>query len=137
MAFPGTYNFDYYRGDTFQFVISPKTATGAAMNLTSYVKTTAPTRDAEFTIASSRGDSPTLRLSNILAGEYNATNAKLSATINTTNNTITCTIKPGGGRDLVGGTTYYYDVEIYNGADLRYTLLTGTITVEDDITGAA
>jgi hypothetical protein len=37
---------------------------------------------------------------------------------------------------LVGGSTYYYDVEIFNSAALRYTLLTGAITVTDDVTGA-
>ena len=36
MAFPGTFNFNYYRGDTNQFVIRPKTANGAAFDLTGY-----------------------------------------------------------------------------------------------------
>jgi len=36
MAFPGSYNFSYYRGDTAQFVVRPKTSTGAAFNLTGY-----------------------------------------------------------------------------------------------------
>lgn len=134
MAFPGTYNFDYYRGDTFRFVISPKNSNGTAMSLSSYKGTG---RDAIFTIADKRGLSPTLKLaSDIKYPDPNTGNYPLEAAINTTNNTITCTIKPVGGRYLESGTTYYYDVEIYNGADLRYTLLTGTITVEDDITGA-
>jgi hypothetical protein len=30
MAFPGSYNFNYYRGDTAEFVIRPKTANGSA-----------------------------------------------------------------------------------------------------------
>lgn len=129
MAFPGTYNFDYYRGDTFRFVISPKDSTGAAFDLNAYKSEVAPTRDAIFTIASSRGEGPTSSLTSDGSSD-------LGASINTTNNTITCTITPDGGRNLVGGETYYYDVEIYNGADLRYTLLTGTITVQDDVTGA-
>jgi len=31
MAFPGTYNFNYYRGDRYEFVIRPKTANGDAL----------------------------------------------------------------------------------------------------------
>ena len=128
MAFPGTYNFDYYRGDTFRFVISPKDSTGAAFDLSPYVSAS-PARDAIFTIASSRGAEPTFSITSNGSSD-------LGAAIDENNNTITCTITPTGGRDLEGGSTYYYDVEIYNGADLRYTLLTGTITVQDDVTGA-
>ena len=128
MAFPGTYNFDYYRGDTFRFVISPKDSTGAAFDLSPYVSES-PARDAIFTIASSRGAEPTFSITSNGSSD-------LGAAIDENNNTITCTITPTGGRDLEGGSTYYYDVEIYNGADLRYTLLTGTITVQDDVTGA-
>ena len=128
MAFPGTYNFDYYRGDTFRFVISPKDSTGAAFNLAPYLDEE-ENRDAIFTIANARGSE---RLFSITSEG----SSDLTATIDTSNDTITCTITPDGGRELEGGNTYYYDVEIYNGADLRYTLLTGIITVEDDVTGA-
>ena len=128
MAFPGTYNFDYYRGDTFKFVISPKDSTGAAFDLSAY-KSASPARDAIFTIADARGSDRSLVLTSNGSSD-------LVASIDTGNNTITCTITPDGGRDLEGGSTYYYDVEIYNGAALRYTLLTGTITVQDDVTGA-
>lgn len=128
MAFPGTYNFDYYRGDTFRFVISPKDSTGAAFDLSPYVSAS-PARDAIFTIASSRGADPTFSITSDGSSD-------LGAAIDENNNTITCTITPSGGRELEGGSTYYYDVEIYNGAALRYTLLTGTITVQDDVTGA-
>jgi hypothetical protein len=51
MAFPGTYNFSYYRGDTNQFVVRPKNANGAAFNLTGY--------SAQFFIANRRGSSAT------------------------------------------------------------------------------
>jgi hypothetical protein len=126
MAFPGTYNFDYYRGDTFRFVVSPKDSTGTAFDLSPYKGTG---RDAIFTIADARGSSRTLVLTS-------SGSSDLESTIDTSNNTITCTITPTGGRNLEGGETYYYDVEIYNGGALRYTLLTGTITVQDDVTGA-
>lgn len=118
MAFPGTYNFNYYRGDTFQFIIRPKTANGAAFPLDAYAG------NAEFTIATSRGSSG-------VAGQVDAT-----AVIDTAEDIVTCTITPTQGRELEGGTTYVYDVQIDNGAGVIYTLLTGNITVTDDITGA-
>ena len=125
MAFPGTYNFDYYRGDTFVFTITPKTSAGATFSLDAFAAA-----GAIFSIASSRGDSPTTAIDSVSDA------SKLSAVINTTTDIITCTIKPDARTDLVGGSTYYYDVEIFNGAALRYTLLTGEITVTDDVTGA-
>jgi hypothetical protein len=125
MAFPGTYNFDYYRGDTFQFVITPKTSTGATFPLDDY-----SAAGAIFTIATSRGNNPTTSIDNVSDA------SKLSAVINTTTDIIACVIKPDARADLIGGETYYYDVEIFNGASLRYTLLTGEITVTDDVTGA-
>ena len=126
MAFPGTYNFDYYRGDTFVFTITPKTSAGATFALDAY-----SSAGATFTISTSRGDNPTSKISN------GANSGMLAATINTTTDIITCTIKPDARTFLVGGATYYYDVEIFNSASLRYTLLTGEITVTDDVTGTA
>lgn len=113
MAFPGTYNFNYYRGDTFQFTLNPKDSTGAAFSLTGY--------SAAFTIANQRGTGAT---------QYTGTTS-----INTTTSTITCTLPASTGRNLVGGSTYVYDVQITNGSNI-YTILTGSITSTDDITGA-
>jgi hypothetical protein len=125
MAFPGTYNFDYYRGDTFQFLITPKTSAGATFALDSYAAS-----GAIFTISSARGDSPSATINSVDDSD------KLSATINTSTDVITCLIKPNAREDLIGQNIYYYDVEIFNGATLRYTLVTGQITVTDDVTGA-
>ena len=36
MAFPGTYNFSYYKGDTSEFVIRPKNSDGSSFDLTGY-----------------------------------------------------------------------------------------------------
>lgn len=114
MAFPGTYNFNYYRGDTAQFVVRPKTSNGASFDLTGYT--------ADFTIANRRGST---------GSQYTA-----SASIDTVNSIVTCTIYPSPtGRSLTPG-TYVYDVQINNGSTNIFTLLTGTITVTDDITGA-
>jgi hypothetical protein len=53
MAFPGTYNFSYYRGDTYQFVVRPKNANGAVFTLDDY------SDGALFTIANRRGNTGT------------------------------------------------------------------------------
>jgi hypothetical protein len=113
MAFPGSYNFNYYRGDTAEFVIRPKTANGSAFDLTGF--------SADFFIATARGEGQT---------QYEG-----QAVVDGTADTVTCTILPGVGRDLAAG-TYVYDVQIDNGPTEVYTILTGTITVTDDITGA-
>jgi hypothetical protein len=113
MAFPGTYNFNYYRGDTFSFIIRPKDAGGVAFSLNNY--------NAEFTIANKRG--------------LGATQYTGQAVINTVDNIVTCTIDPTTGRNLVAGQTWVYDVEITDDSS-TFTLLNGNITATDDITGA-
>ena len=112
MAFPGTYNFNYYRGDTNQFVVRPKNTNGSSFDLAGYT--------AEFVVATARGSSGT---------QY-----PMTAVVNASSDIVTCTIEPDDGRDLSPG-TFVYDVQITNGLQI-YTLLTGTITVTDDITGA-
>jgi len=118
MAFPATYNFSYYRGDTLEFVIRPKNSDGSAFDLDGY--------DADFTIATARGSSTT---SNPIT-QYTA-----QAVVDDANDLVTCTILPGVGIDLTAG-TYVYDVQIDSTASLIFTLVTGSITVTDHITGA-
>jgi hypothetical protein len=118
MAFPATYNFSYYKGDTLEFVIRPKNSDGSAFDLDTY--------SADFTIATARGSSTT---SNPIT-QYTA-----QAVVDDVNNLVTCTILPGVGTTLSAG-TYVYDVQIDSGASLIYTLVTGSITVTDHITGA-
>ena len=116
MAFPGTYNFNYYRGDTAEFVVRPKTSNGGAFDLTNYT--------ASFTIANRRGST--------------GSQSVATASVNTSTDIITCTILPSVGRNLAAG-TYVYDVQItdtVSNPDVIFTVLTGSITVTDDITGA-
>lgn len=113
MAFPGNYNFSYYRGDTAEFVIRPKTANGSAFDLSDF--------SAVFTIATARGSGVT---------QYEA-----QAVVNSETNIITCTILPNLGRSLAAG-SYVYDVQITSGPSVINTVLTGTMTVTNDITGA-
>lgn len=118
MAFPGTYNFNYYRGDTFEFVISPKSANGTTFSLDSFTGSGA---EANFIIATVRG----------AAGDQTIA----SAVVDDVLDTVTCTISPTVGRDLSAG-SYVYDVEIISTTGIIHTLVTGTITVTDDISGA-
>jgi hypothetical protein len=114
MAFPGTYNFNYYRGDTFSFIIRPKDASGNVFPLENFT--------AAMTIADRRGTGST---------QYSA-----QAAVNTVDNIITCTITPTIGRNLTTDKTWVYDVEINDGSTI-FTLLNGNIVITDDITGAA
>lgn len=123
MAFPGTYNFNYYKGDTYQFRIYPKDSSGALFDLTGYDLNTG----AKFTVSTARG----------AAGVANQ--IPCTAVIATDLSHIECTIEPGDGNLLNAGTTYVYDVEIsktVSGNSYVYTLLTGTISVTDQVTGA-
>ena len=115
MAYPGTYNFSYYRGDTLEFKVYPKNTAGAAFSLADY--------DVNFTIAAARGGEA-------IATPYAAISADSSY--------ITCVITPSDGNLLSAGTPYVYDVEInyLTSPDYPrvYTLLTGDITVQEQVT---
>lgn len=114
MSFPATYNIQYYQGDTYQFVIRPKTSAGEIFPVTSSVY------NAYFRIDTQRG-------------RTDGVGIEASASIG--DNSVTCTITPTIGNGLVAGTTYYYDVSIANKTDnnIVYTLLTGTISITADI----
>ena len=114
MAFPANYNFDYYAGDTNQFVIRPKNIDGTPFSLTGY--------SAAFTIATARGTGAT---------QYAAT-----ATVDSVNNIVTCTISSTLGSTIPAGEAYVYDVEISNASNIVHTILTGTISVTEQVTGA-
>lgn len=117
MAFPATYNIQYYQGDTYEFVIRPKTSAGEIFPVTSTVY------NSYFRIDTQRG-------------RANGLGVNASAAIG--DNSVTCTITPAVGNNLAAGTTYFYDVSIENKTDpnIVYTLLTGMITVTADVAGA-
>ena len=114
MAFPATYNFNYYRGDSYEFVIYPKNANGTAFDLTSY-------NSNLFTVATDRGSSATL------VGTGTLTKSGSTSLI--------CKITPTLG-DAMSLATYVYDVQINDtSASTKYTLLTGNIGVTQDVSG--
>lgn len=156
MAFPATYNFDYYKGDTFEFRIYPKKNDGTVFNLSQfYVPTNfaslpddveldslpahAPFDSAQFTIAEFRGATRTVN-----GVAQPAVPIKCFARVSDDNTFVQCAIRPAEGNQLVAGTEYVYDVEVRKPAGLpgsgQYeivqTLLTGSITVTDQVTGA-
>jgi len=113
MAFPYQYNFNYYVGDTLQFLLYPK-EDGESMNISNY--------SALFSVATSSGNSGI---------QIFSASCQISAS---TPYKILCTISPTNGR-LLTGASYVYDVEITdNGnSENRYTLLNGNINTLQDI----
>lgn len=53
MAYPGTYDINYYKGDTFEFRIYPKDTSGSTFNLTGYLP-------PKFKISNIRGGTATI-----------------------------------------------------------------------------
>jgi hypothetical protein len=117
MAFPGELNLTYYKGDTQEFRIYPKQNDGSAFNMSGYT--------IKFSIAPTRGSSSVI---------------ECYAVIDDINPTIAnCTIRPADGAQLTAGTGYVYDVEIKKTStpyDLVYTILTGTVSVTEQVTQA-
>ena len=109
MAWPHTYNFNYYVGDLYQLVLYPK-QDEESFDLSGYTSL--------FVVATERGNS-------------NATVFSASPQVSASPSRLLCTIMPSQGQ-LLTGASYVYDIEISD-ADETYTLLTGTISTELDI----
>jgi hypothetical protein len=123
MAFPATFNINYYRGDTYEFRIYPKDASGNQFPLTGYD----PINGVKFTMSTQRGESGIV---DQLQGY---------ARISSDATYIDCAILPANGLSMDFSQSYVYDVEIYKAGtpyDLVTTLLTGTISITEQITGA-
>jgi len=116
MPFPANHDFNYYRGDTYEFDVVLKNSDGTSFTLTPY-------ETVAFTIGTQRG-----------AGGTKTT----AAASKVDPGTVRCLITSTVGRGLAAG-QYYYDVQITDTTpdpDIIYTVLTGIMTVVDDITGA-
>lgn len=116
MAFPANYNIQYYQGDTYQFVIRPKTSAGDIFPLDEL------SYNSYFKIDTERG---------------RAEGLGRQAVSSISDNSVICTITPELGDQLDAGTLYFYDVAVADkeNSDIVYTLLTGTITITADIAG--
>ncbi len=123
MAFPGTYNISYYKGDTLEFRVYPKDSSGAAFDLTDYEDEYGDNSPI-FTISTSRG------------ADGVADQILAYSSVSEDGSHILCVIRPEDGNQLESGTTYVYDIEINkedSPYDVVHTLLTGTITVTDQV----
>ena len=126
MAFPAVFNISYYRGDTYEFRIYPKDASGNQFPLTDYD----PIDDVRFTMSTQRG----------AAGIVDQLEGY--SKISSDGTYIDCAILPENGISMDFSQSYVYDVEIFKPGipgvtyDLVTTLLTGTISVTEQITGA-
>lgn len=121
MAFPGTYDIRYYKGDTYEFFIYPKNASGNTFDLSGF-------SEIKFTIANEVGSGSTRVAYN---GEVDTDG----------NNTyIKCIITPDIGEQLDANEVYVYDVQIEkpagNGVDYPYiyTILKGNISITEEVT---
>ena len=123
MAFPGELNINYYKGDTHEFKIYPQKTDGSVFYLTDYSNST-------FTIATERGSSPTPN-SLMPAGRIFGSARMFS-------DHIVCAITPENGAQMDAASTYFYDVQVYaqgpDTYDKVFTLLTGSISVTNDVT---
>jgi hypothetical protein len=116
MAFPKTHNFNYYRGDTFEFIVELKSQGGNDFDIS-------PFDNYVFRIANKRGSGAT---------QYAGLAVKVDPA------SVKCTITPAVGRTMAAG-DYFYDVQITDTTpdpDTIYTVLTGVMTVIDDVSGA-
>jgi hypothetical protein len=150
MAFPATYDFNYYKGDTFEFRIYPKKSDGTVFSLSQYYDTNSnynsdpidnvspsvlPYESARFTIAPARGTLTTAQL---------AQRVTCFARISPDSTHVQCAIRPSDSVVLLAGVEYVYDVEVRKPAglpgsgtyDMVQTLLTGKIIITDQVTGA-
>jgi hypothetical protein len=117
MTFPGTYNLNYYLGDTLEFRVYPKNANGSAFDLDTFTS-------AKFTLAPTRGASVDDQIS-------------CYATISADKSNVLCAITPENSLILDPAVQYVYDVEIRKSAspyDIVYSLLTGNVSITSDIT---
>jgi hypothetical protein len=127
MAFPAVFNISYYRGDTYEVRIYPKDSSGNPFPLEGYDLA----NGARLTMSTERGESG---IGDQLEGY---------ARISTDRTYIDCAILPENGLAMDFSLNYVYDVQIFKAAvegvdpySTVITLLTGNITVTDDITGA-
>jgi hypothetical protein len=120
MAFPGTYDFSYYKGDTLEFRVYPKDAAGEVFDLSTF-------SNVKFTVSTTLGT------------DGLATQKECYAQISSDKTYVLCAIQPAIGNQLDATKVYVYDVEISKSGTpypFVYTILNGKITIKDQVTGA-
>ncbi len=143
MAFPGIYNINYYKGDTYEFRIYPKNSNDTAFLMNSY--------DGGGGTYDDDGNplTPEVNYENVMfvfaETRESANWHKCLAYISTDSKYVHCVIRPEDSEYLDPTKTYVYDVQIAKSTtpDLPdgvpnypqvHTLLTGTISVTGQVT---
>lgn len=110
MAFPHTYNFNYYSGDLYQMILYPKDGE-------EYWNFSGQT--VLFTVSTERGNPDAIVFS-------------ASPQISASPSRLICTISPDNGI-LLTGASYLYDIETKEGNVVVQTFMTGTISTLQNI----
>jgi hypothetical protein len=137
MAFPGTFDIKYYKGDTYQFRIYPKDTAGNAFDLSDYRYLY--DHDSNPSTPNIQFDTAIFAFAETRGGDSAPGYHKCLAKISDNAQYVTCTIRPGDAAYLDPTKTYVYDVQVRKpGADFDtvLTLLTGTITITDQVTSS-
>jgi hypothetical protein len=113
MSFPANFDISYYRGDRYELILNPKNANGTVFDLTGY--------SSSFVVGTARGSA-------------SAAVVTFTPTVDIDAGTITAVIDPENGKDYLTTGPYVYDIEISKSASVVYTLVTGTISVTQDVT---
>ena len=104
MAFPGTYNINYYKGDTLEFRIYPKTADGSVFDLSPYTGGGSYDHD-------NNPSTPNIEYDNVMfvfaESRGSTTWHKCAAWIDTNKTYVGCAIRPEDSQYLTAGTTYF------------------------------
>jgi len=123
MAFPARYDINYYMGDTHEFRVYPLDSSGAPFPLAQYA-------DVRFTIAERRGTP--------ISTDQPQINGYAAFSLDRTH--VLCSITPANSNELDPSKKYVYDVQISRAGtpyDSIFTLLTGNISIEDQVTLAS
>lgn len=126
MAFPATFNIDYYKGDTYEMIVYPKNSDGSSWNLSGYI--------LEMAISDQLGKSTTRFQALGTVAAFSIPNPPTGLATDIWG--IKCTIFPSVGVGLIPGEVYYYDVTIkktVNNQEYVYTIVKGTISVSDGV----
>jgi hypothetical protein len=125
MAFPGTYNISYYKGDTLEFRIYPKNSNGGVFDLSGY--SLVANEGAKFTIATARGTDGV------------GTQVTAYAKISDDRTYIQCAVRPEDMANKNARDSFVYDIVISKSStpyNTVHTLLTGNLVMTDEVVEA-
>jgi hypothetical protein len=116
MAFPATHNINYYKGDTYEMLIKPRTSAGSPFVVTDVLYS------VSFKLAPQRGGP---------SGETIFGEASILS-----ENSVIARLTPSVAAQLDSTKTYFYDIRITSltDPDVVYTLLNGSVAIVEGVT---